>query len=414
VTELFNSVDVAGELRRVLPPQTEGLAGPATAALHEFANREAPRLLASPVVQQAWRNANRAAHKQLLRVLKGGGAVVSTDNGQVVLNLRQLIDQLAAQLGIGEQVQAAQSKLSGGAGATARSAVETKTDITLPPSTGKIVILRSDQLSTAQDIADGIRTLAWVLTIVTLALLVAAVALAAGWRRIALRRSGACLIGLGVVVLLARRVIGNRVVDDLVSAQSVEAAAHAAWTIGTSLLYEIAVAMVVYGVVVVIAAWLAGPTAFAVAVRRALAPSLRHQPGLVYAGVAMAYLLVLLWGPTAATRRPIGILVLAALLALGVEALRRQTKREFPDVRRGETMDRVRERSAAVREWTSGVAANAAAGAKRLSSRSDPRPGSGGSVDDLERLSALHDRGALTDEEFATQKQLVLKGSGAG
>ena len=31
-------------------------------------------------------------------------------------------------------------------------------------------------------------------------------------------------------------------------------------------------------------------------------------------------------------------------------------------------------------------------------------------VDELERLAALHDQGALTDEEFGTAKQELLEG----
>ena len=60
---------------------------------------------------------------------------------------------------------------------------------------------------------------------------------------VALRSTGWCFVGLGVVVLFARRVVGNRVVDSLASSESVKPAAHSAWTIGTSLLYDIAIAM---------------------------------------------------------------------------------------------------------------------------------------------------------------------------
>jgi hypothetical protein len=39
---------------------------------------------------------------------------------------------------------------------------------------------------------------------------------------------------------------------------------------------------------------------------------------------------VILWGPTAASRQLIGILVLGVLIMFGVEMLRRQTLEEFP------------------------------------------------------------------------------------
>jgi hypothetical protein len=108
------------------------------------------------------------------------------------------------------------------------------------------------------------------------------------------------------------------------------------------MLYDIAVAAIAYGIVIVVAAWIAGQTRAAVATRRALAPAMRHEPGAVYGAVGFAYLLVLLWGPTPATRQPWGIITIGVLLMFGVELLRRQTAREFPNAERGETAARMR------------------------------------------------------------------------
>jgi hypothetical protein len=106
--------------------------------------------------------------------------------------------------------------------------------------------------------------------------------------------------------------------------------------------------------VIVTAAWLAGPTRAAVAVRRALAPSLREHPARVYAAVAGVYLLVLLWGPTPALRSPIPILLIAALLVVGIELLRRQADAEFPGAREGDAMQRFRDWNDARRHRTNG------------------------------------------------------------
>ncbi|HSD77260.1 MAG TPA: SHOCT domain-containing protein [Solirubrobacteraceae bacterium] len=395
VDELFRNVDVAGELRQVLPEQATGLAGPAAAGLRQLGTRVAPQVLARPRVQQAWRRSNRAAHEQLLRVIEGGGPAVSTQGGNVVLNVRPLVDQLAASVGVEEQVSAAREKLQGGAGDAARGVAQQRLGVTLPESTGKIVVLRSKQLESAQNVAEAIKGLAIVLTVVSLGLFAVAVWLAEGWRRVALRTTGWCFVGLGLVVLFGRRVGGNRLVDDLVASESVRPAAHSAWMIGTSLLYDIAVAMLVYGLIFVASAWLAGSTRPAVATRRALAPSLRDRLGTVYGVVAVLFLLVLLWGPTPATRQLWGILLLAALIVLGIEVLRRQTAREFPDAQAGETLRGLRERARTLRRPRRA----AAPGARPVA------------VDELERLVALHDRGALDDDEFRVQKELLLHGS---
>jgi hypothetical protein len=396
VDELFTSVDVSAEIQQLLPPQAAALAGPASAEVRNLADKAAPKLLARPRVQTAWVAANETAHRQLLRIIDGGGTTVSTKNGEVALNLRSLVDELAATLGLQKQVDAARSKLQGGTGATIRGAAKQKLGVTLPPSTGRLVIMRSDQLSTIQDVAKAIRGLAVVLTVLSLGLFALAVWFAGGWRRIALRRVGWCFIGLGLLVLLGRRVVGNRVVDGLVAHPSNDDAAHAVWTIGTSLLYDIAVAMFAYGAILVLAAWLAGPTRAAVASRLALAPSLRYRRGAVYGVLAAVFLLVILWGPTPATRKPLGIILFAVLLTLGVEMLRRQVEGEFPDAHEGQTRERLRAWYAARRAGRS------------KPSRTEPSTGSSQRVGELERLVALHERGALTDGEFKSQKSLIL------
>lgn len=83
------------------------------------------------------------------------------------------------------------------------------------------------------------------------------------------------------------------------------------------------------------AAWLAGPSAWATALRRNLAPYLR-EPALAYGALAvLAAIVVLWWSPTPATRDPVTAIVLLALLALGFEGLRRRTLRSSALRRRG-------------------------------------------------------------------------------
>src|SRR4051812_1032890 len=237
VDQLFSNVDVASELQKTLPPQASALAGPAAAGLQELAGRAAPKLLASPRVQELWRTANRAAHAQLLSILDDKGNAVSTNGGVVTLNLHTVVDGLAARLGLEKQVAAARSQLQGTAGATARGVAQQKLGVTLPANTGQIEILRSDELDTAQTIARGIRHLAVIFTALPLLLFAIAVGIASGWRRVVLRSVGWCFVALGVLVLLARRVGGNEIVDALVATPSVKPAVHDVWTIGTTLLY---------------------------------------------------------------------------------------------------------------------------------------------------------------------------------
>ena len=413
VNELFTQVDVAKELKSVLPSEVEGLAAPAADGLRTLAQQIAPQVLATSEVQTAWRTANRTAQLQLLEILKGGNKTISTNNGEVTLQLHSLLVQLAAQLGLKQQFESVQSKLEGSTGETARSAAEEKLGVKLPPTSGGIVLLRSSQLKTAQDIVKAIKGLAIVLPLIALLLFILAIYLADGWRRVALRTSGWCLVGIGLLAVLARRLLSSYVVNSLVKDPSNKPAVQHAFSIGTSLLYDLAVAMITYGLVVVFAAWLAGNTRPAVALRRALAPSLREHVQYVFAVAALLLLLVVLWGPFPSTREVIPVIGFAILLALGVETLRRKTAREFPDAQLGDAPHALREWYAARRHSTVAAVSSlrASASAATAGSSGSGGAGAGGNtqIADLERLASLHDRGVLTDEEFRAQKTALLQ-----
>jgi hypothetical protein len=257
--------------------------------------------------------------------------------------------------------------------------------------------MRSRQLKTAQDIASAIKGAALILPVLAFALFALGVWLSKGRRRVALRRTGWCFVAIGLFVLLDRRLAGNEIIDALVKNPDNRPAMHEVWTIATSLLYDIAVAMIVYGLAFVVAAWLAGDTRPATALRRLLAPTLRERPAVAYLAVYAALLLLILWGPTPATRQLPYIIGLVVLLALGVHALRSQTTREFPEAQPGDV-------GRSAREWYARRGQSTAPG-------TGTQPPDGHHVTELERLSALHDHGSLTDDEFAAEKAVLMNGS---
>lgn len=368
VDQLYDNVDVQAELERAAPPRLDPLTGPAAGALRNVAVRGVDELLARPRAQAVWEEANRRAHKRLLQVVEdGGGSTVSTAGGDVTLNLGQLLQSISEQLGVGQRV------------------VDQ-----LPADAAQLTVLKSDELELAQDAVRFLKALAIILVVLALGLFALGVYLARGWRREALRACGFGLILAGAAALVARSLAGGAVVG-LAKTAAVEPALADTWSISTSLLVEAATATLIYGIVVVFAAWLAGPTASATATRRGLAPFLR-EPQFAYGGLAVIVLLLLAWGPTPAFRKPVLALTLIALLALGVEVLRRQTAREFPHASRDETMRRLRGKWAAMRSRADSP--TTPSGSERLS--------------ELERLGALHKSGVLDDAEFKAQKARLL------
>ena len=319
VDELYSNVDIEGQIQEALPPRAAPLAGPAAGGLRELAERGTDRLLSRPRIQSRWEQANRRAHATLIDVVEGGSENVSTTNGNVVLDLKSLLGETQERVGVG-----------------GRAADK------LPADAAQITILRSDQLGLAQDLVKFFEGLVAVLVLLTFGLYALAIYLARGWRREALRACGVGFAMAGAGALVLRSFAGDVVVDSLATTDGVRPAVESTWTISTRLLEEAAGAMLAYGIVIVLAAWLAGPTASAVATRRALAPYLR-EPRFAYGGLAVVVLLLLAWGPTPSLRRVVPALLLIMLLTVGVEVLRRQTAREHPDASIEDSTRRMRE-----------------------------------------------------------------------
>jgi hypothetical protein len=199
----------------------------------------------------------------------------------------------------------------------------------------------------AQSIASLIRHLPIVLTVLVLLLYGAAVYLARGRRRRTLRSIGFAFIVAGAIVLIARSLAGTAVVDALAHTEAVKPAVDAVWSIGTSLLVTVASSAIAFGILVVVGAWLAGPTRLAVTLRREVAPYAGENRGAVYAGAGVVLVALIAWAPIAALRKPVGILLFIVLFAVGTEILRRQTVREFPDAQVRERGDGARGKNGA-------------------------------------------------------------------
>ena len=309
VDELYSNVDVQARLEERLPEQQKALSGVIAGALRGLADNLAVKLLERPRVQDVWVESVTRAHRRLIQVLDDDVTGVSTEGGYVVLDLQPLVLQ------IGEQV-----------------AILGRVGADLPADTGKIRIMKADDLETAQDLTQLFKQVAAVIVFVPLILLAIALWLARGRRRAVLRTAALGLIGVGLLVLIVRSVGGTYVVDNLVESDSVRPAAQNSWDIFTSLLADGAWTVIGMGIVALLGVWLSGPSRSATAVRRDLAP-FAVRPDIAFGTVAVLYLLVLLWEPTAQTHRWPFVLTVALLLGLGVEALRRQILREHPDAR---------------------------------------------------------------------------------
>jgi hypothetical protein len=378
IDQLYANVDVPGELKSGLPKELQPLAGPVSGALHSVAEQGAEKALETPQVQSVWKNANHAADQTLVTIVKGGGNKVQIEGGTVSLNLREIVADLAARLGL-------------------PAGIAEK----LPASVAKLKVVTSDQLGLVRNGAKALHALAIWLTIIAVLLYALALYLAKGYRRRTLMWVGGSFVLAGLLVILGRKIGQGQLVSAITSDASIEPAANDAYSVATSLLVQVASASIIIGIPIIFSGWLAGPARWAISIRRFLAPHFRERPGLAFWITAGLLALIFIWAPIPATRNPWTMLLFTILAFVGTYLLRGQIAEEFPDAHPVSLRASFGEYAHLMGEKISHVrAATAPAGA-----------GGASKADELERLVALHDRGALSDEEYASAKRELLSGA---
>ncbi|MGH3170583.1 MAG: hypothetical protein ACRDN0_32480, partial [Trebonia sp.] len=286
-------------------------------------------LVTSAAFANAWIQVNRVAHQAIVTALSGGKGALSTQNGQVTLDLAPFINIVKQNL-------------------VARGF--TLVD-KLPPVHPTLQLFSSKDLTKAQTLYRLINALKIVLPILTLLLIGAGVYVARGRRR-ALIAAGlgfaASMLVLGVGLQIGRSIYLNSVPQSVLPSD----AAAAAYDTLVRFIKDGLRVMLVVGLVVALAAFFTGPSATAVKTRSALVSSagwLRHfaerkgissgpagewtyshRKGLRISAVALIAVIFVFWGqPTPALGIALAI-VLLALLGL-VELIGRPPATRVPE-----------------------------------------------------------------------------------
>jgi hypothetical protein len=302
VDQLYTRYDVSDTLQQQLPPATQKLAPVLASALQTASIRATEAFLATPQAQQLWVEVSSRAHDRIVQVLKGNKVRnIQTSNGEIVLDVRPILNRLADRLGLGSKVRQRAS-----------------------PNAGLIVIVKNSQLKQAQRGVRAVRIVSVAFAILALFLFALAVYLARGSRMRVLGTVGACLVIVGLILAIARRGTGQWITGSLVKTDANRPAVRIVWGIETELLRDLALVLIVYGIGVMVAAWLGSSVRWAVSLRRRLAPTFREHLVAVYGVTAVVFLAFLAWGPSAGSRRVLGVVVLAALIAFGIAMWRRQ------------------------------------------------------------------------------------------
>ncbi|GAA1622169.1 hypothetical protein [Georgenia ruanii] len=317
---VFTELDVQGVTSQMLstvagqtnlpPPvqaKVEGLAAPITSGVQGFLTDQVNTVVASPQFAQLWAEANRQVHQALVNVMTGKqGGAVQVSNGAVSIDLAPFIDLVKTRLVDRGVAIAAQ----------------------IPEIHKSFVIYQSDTLAhnvaAAQTAFSVLSTLGTALPIVTLVVLAAGVLLAPRHRRalvgVGLGVAAAMLL-LALAIMFARAVYLGAVNPNVLP----RGAAAAVFDTLVRFLRTGLRTVFVVAVIVAALAYLTGPSAAAVGLRRALGSGtdrirrLRGTPG----GLAGERV-----GGALATYRQVIRVVVIALAALVVLLLNRPTPGE--------------------------------------------------------------------------------------
>jgi hypothetical protein len=303
VDQLYANVDVEAAIAGRLPSAQKGLAPVLSGLLRSGADRAAVTALERPRVQTAWIATSTATQRQLVRLLDDKTKFQTEEGGRVVLDLRPIIIQ------IGDRV-----------------AVIGRVVNNLPNSVGKITIIKSSQLDTAQTLTRILRAVANWMWLVALAVAALAVWLAPGRRRIELRAIAIGVLAVGLLLLVVRRAAGGYLVDQLAKDDSVKPAARDAWSILTQTLSDRAWVWITLGLVLLVGVWFVGDSRRSLQARRAAQPALENRWAAY--GIAAGFLIVLGLLAPLFTRGWASSLAIVVLVVAGLEVVRNIVQRE--------------------------------------------------------------------------------------
>jgi hypothetical protein len=268
------------------------LSGPLSSGIRGFVGDRIVAVVQSDAFEQAWVEANRTAHSELVAALNGdtGGAVV-IDRGAVSVNLATLINTVKQQL------------------VDAGFAIAER----IPEVEASFAIVQSDDLAAAQNLLGVLDDLSIWLPVVGLALLAAAVAIARDRRRMVLA-AGLAVAGSMLLLGAALNVIRPFYLDALPDSSSPEAAG----AVYDQLVSFIRVALrgvLVIALTVTVVAWLSAARGSGATARSALSRGVGHlRTGRSRAGLDTGRLGVAL----ATYRTPVraAVVAVAAILYL--------------------------------------------------------------------------------------------------
>lgn len=329
--QLFIAIDAPALLEDALPPRASVLATPLSNAVEGFMRDQVRSLLQTQEFVTIWTEANRFAHTQIVAVLREEeDGVLTAQDGRVVLNLLPAVNAALAQIEteasglLGRDVTL--PTIGGGElPEVARTKIEDALNVSLPTDFGEITLVQSDQLEEAQDAVQTFDRS--VLALLILAPILVALAL---WISPKRRRTLiAIAVGsmLGLVIVRRLSMWGSNEVVAAAKPENRAAARAIIDQLGAGL-FTLTAALIVIGLITVIAAVITAPYPWAGRLRRRTVEGAgalrtwaqdeatvtwvaRHRELLQLSGVGLALVVLLVFNLSL-----VGLLLVLALLAI--------------------------------------------------------------------------------------------------
>jgi hypothetical protein len=322
-TAVTSQLDVQGVTKQVaaqldskgltkLSALLSSVSGSIASGVNGLIHSAVAKIVSGPRVEKLWVQGNRRIHHQLVLALEGKKSAITVSNGQVVVGLGPIINQVKHNL------------------AARGLTIVNK----LPPVNPTFPVFSAKYLVKAQSLYRALKTLRWVLPILALICLAAGIYIARSHRR-ALIGAGlglaASMLVLGALLAIGRTVYLNK----LPASSSADAAAVAFDTLVRFIKQGLRVLLVI-GLVVALAAFFTGPSVTAVRTRNAFKSGFsairgtgeraglvtgpvgswvyRYRQALRIGTVAIAGLVLVFWSsPTGLTVLILAIITLAVL-----------------------------------------------------------------------------------------------------
>lgn len=244
---IIEQLDAAQRLADLLPDQLDQFAPILASSVESAVRTQAFNIVRSEQFATVWEEINRRGHEALITAITGREGALSIERGTFTLDTGELVDMVRASLE------------ERGLGFVSR--------IPTGPLDRQVVLYQSDSIAAAGPILDAVQSTAMLLPILAIALAIAAFALAADRRRVALWLGAGTAIGavLPLQALYLGQYAAVRQVASLTAIPS-EAAQSAVDIIFRGLVTADQT-LAAFGLVVWFGAILAGPARWAVALR---------------------------------------------------------------------------------------------------------------------------------------------------